>query len=307
MSIYTHLTAFGGYKVTLWEPGMPLGDPATTIHRIAVEYDESTPWADKLQAFLELPGAERTPGLVIGQWDEEIGTGTEPDDMIAALVAAAPRLPALRVLFVNDITSEECEVSWITNGDLGPLLAAYPALEVLGVRGGNALRLGHANLPALHTLILQAGGLSAEVVRDVVTSDFPALTHLELFLGTEDYGATSTPEDLTPLLLGGRFPHLKYLGLKNSDRQDEVAQVVANAPVLDGLEVLDLSLGTLSDEGAAALLGSPGVRGLKRLIVAHHWCSEETVRQLEALGPEVDASDAQEADEDDWRFVSLGE
>lgn len=306
MTIGSHLTQFAGFEVTLWEPGDPLGDPATTIHRIAVDWEDERSWGDRFRAFLELPGVEATPGLVVGLWDQEAGAGESPQPVVEALVSAHLKLPNLRALFINDITYEECEVSWITNTDLSPVLAAYPRLEHLGIRGGNELSLGRPHLPELRSLIVQAGGLSAEVVREVMTADLPKLEHLELYLGTEDYGATSTPEDLTPLLAGTLFPRLKFLGLKNSDRQDEIAQIVAQAPVLEGLEELDLSLGTLTDEGAAALVASPRVHQLRKLSIVHHWCSDEVVEQLRGLGLEVDASEGQDR-EDDWRYVALGE
>lgn len=302
-----HLTEFAGFKVASWEPGQPLGDPATTIHRLAVEYDEEATWVSKFRAFLELPGVEQQQGLVVGSWDAEAGMDGDPQEVVEALVGAHGQLPQLRALFLNDITSEENEISWIPNGDLSPVFAAYPALEHFGVRGGNDLSLGHVSLPALRTLVIQAGGLSTEVVREVMSAELPGLEHLELFLGTEDYGSTNTPEDLTPLLDGRLFPKLKYLGLKNSDHQDQIAQIVAQAPVLEHLETLDLSMGILTDEGAAALLTSPLVAQLKKLDVSFNWCSDEMVAKLEALPPEVDASDQQESEEDDWRYVSLGE
>lgn len=56
MTIGEHLTEFGGFQVTQWEPGQPLADTATTIHRIAVDYDDETDWTDKFRAFLALPG-----------------------------------------------------------------------------------------------------------------------------------------------------------------------------------------------------------------------------------------------------------
>lgn len=306
MTIGAHLTEFAGFRVTLWEPGDPLGDPATTLHRIAVEYDEEGGWVEKFRAFLDLPGVEATQGLVVGMWDPEVGAGASPQPIVEALVSARTRLPGLRALFLNDIVLEESEVSWILNTDLSPVLAAYPRLTHLGIRGGNGLSLGRVALPDLRWLTIEAGGLSSEVVREVMGAELPRLEHLELYLGTEEYGATTTPEDLTPLLDGTLFPRLRFLGLKDSDRQDEVAQILAAAPVLAGLEVLDLSMGTLSDEGAAALVGSPLVRGLRKLDVSHHWCSDEMVTRLQGLGIEVDTSDQQDLEED-WRFVALGE
>ena len=306
MTINAHLTDFAGFKVTSWEPGGPLGDPATVIHRLAVEFDDETNWTAKFRAFLELPGVAQTQGLVIGMWDAEAGSEGDPGKVVEALVTAHASLPKLRALFINDITFEENEISWIPNGDLSPIFAAYSQLEHLGIRGGNGLSLGQLALPELKTLIIQAGGLSAETVREVMSARLPKLSHLELYLGTENYGATTSPDDLAPLLGGTLFPQLKYLGLKNSDHQDQIAQIVANAPVLDSLEVLDLSMGILTDEGAAALIASPKVAKLRKLDVSFHWCSDEMVAKLQALPLEVDASEQQEL-EDDWRYVSLGE
>lgn len=305
MTFNAHLTEFGPYRVESWAPGQPLGDPDSTIHRLSVEYDEETQWTELLSAFLEQPGVEQSRGLVVGWWspdDVEVG----PEAVVEALVAARDRLPNTRAVFMGDITYEECEVSWITNGDLSPLLAAYPDLEHFGVRGGNSLSLGQLQLPRLQTLTVQSGGLDASVVREVMQADLPELRHLELYLGTDNYGATATPEDITPLLDGDLFPKLRYLGLRDSDRADEFAQVIANAPILERIEVLDLSLGTLSDEGAAALLASDKVKRLNKLDIHHHWCSDATVDQLGLLGIEVDSSDQQDL-EDDWRFVAIGE
>ena len=98
--------------------------------------------------------------------------------------------------------------------------------------------------------------------------------------------------------------------------QDAVASAVASAPVVERLEVLDLSMGVLTDEGAAALLGGQPLTHLKTLDLHHHYLSaavEERVRQTMATaGVEVDLDrdDAEEDTEDDgtvWRYVAVGE
>lgn len=306
MSNGEHLREFSGLQVRQWEPGQLLGDTATTIHRVAVEYDEETSWTDKFRTFLALPGVEASQGLVVGMWSPEMGEDDITAQIVEALASAHAQLPSLAALFMGDITQEENEVSWITQGDLSPVLAAYPQLRALGIRGGNGLSLGQIDLPELRELIIQAGGLSAEVVREVMRATLPRLEHLELYLGTEEYGSTSAADDLTPLLEGHLFPALKFLGLKNSDYQDEIAQMFAHAPILEQLDVLDFSMGTLTDEGAAALLDSERVKTLKKLDLSHHFCTAEMMTKLEALPIEVDASDQQD-EEDEWRFVALGE
>jgi len=162
----------------------------------------------------------------------------------------------------------------------------------------------------LKSLIIQSGGLGANVVREVAAADLPELEHLELWLGEENYGGDATVADLAPVLDGGLFPKLKYLGLRDSQIADQIARAVATAPVVERIRVLDLSLGALTDEGAAALLDSPAIARLEKLDVHHHYCSEEMTAKLQSLGVEVDASEREEPDvygDEVWRYVAVGE
>jgi hypothetical protein len=236
--------------------------------------------------------------------------------VVEALLAARDGFPALRALFLGDMVMEECEISWINQTDVTPLLSGFPALEEFGVRGGTGLGFTALQHTALRRLVVETGGLPAAVVRGIGASDLPALEHLDLWLGTSDYGGDSEAADLEPILSGARLPRLRHLGLRNSEMQDAVAAAVAAAPVVDRLEVLDLSMGVLTDEGAAALLGGRSLTHLKKLDLHHHYLSEpveDRVRQtLEPEGVEVDLdrADAEENAEDDgtvWRYVAVGE
>jgi hypothetical protein len=162
-------------------------------------------------------------------------------------------MPALRALFLGDIIVEENEISWIVQSDVSPLLDAFPALEELRVRGGQGLTLGAPRHARLRSLAIETGGLDAGLVRSLAAADLPELEHLELWLGTTDYGGTVTVADLEPILSGRLFPKLRYLGLRDSEIADEVAAALASAPILERVRVLDLSLGTLGDAGAAAV------------------------------------------------------
>jgi len=144
----------------------------------------------------------------------------------------------------------------------------------------------------------------------VLGCDFPALEHLELWLGDSGYGWDGTVELLDPLLQGKLFPNLKYLGLRNSEISDEIAEAISTAPILERLEVLDLSMGTLGDRGADALLKAPALAKLKKLDVHHHYISDDRVRQLGNSVKELNAGDKQEPD--DWggeqhRYVAVAE
>ncbi|GKQ34901.1 STM4015 family protein [Streptomyces sp. A012304] len=277
-------------------------------------YDAEEEWTDAFARFCAAVDTTRVRALIVGAWKEAYDT--DPTPVIEALVAAKDRFPALRALFFGDIVGEECEISWINQTDVTPLLAAFPELEEFGVRGGSGLRFPALRHTGLRRLTLESGGLPAHVVRGVGAADLPALEHLDLWLGTPEYGGDSEAADLEGILSGARLPRLRHLALRNSEIQDAVAAAVASAPVVARLEVLDLSMGILTDEGVAALLGGQPLTHLKTLDLHHHYIREpllERIRQtLEPAGVEVDLDrgDAEEDEEDDgtvWRYIAVGE
>jgi Leucine-rich repeat (LRR) protein len=263
-----------------------------------------------LSRLLDDPRAAEIEALVIGGWEE--AATTPATAALAALVRSAPALPGLRALYLGDMDAEECEISWIQHEDLTPLLEAFPALETLRVRGAEGLTF--SQLPchgALRQLTIECGGLPARILASLSEASLPALEHLELYLGEQDHGWDGSVDDLAPLLSGKLFPRLRFLGLKDSEVQDAVAEAVAVAPILGQLEVLDMSLGTLGDAGAEALLASPAVGALRRLDLRHHFLSPEVQDKLRGVGCEVELSDPQTAyrdgDGEELRFVAVGE
>ncbi|WP_150252782.1 STM4015 family protein [Nocardiopsis deserti] len=275
--------------------------PASTAWRL--RYDGEV-IEEYVARFLSLVDAEQVRALVIGDWDAAAGG---PEEFLLSLVEHAGSLPNLRSVFVGDITSDECELSWISQGDVAPLLAAFPRLEELTTKGADGvdgtLQLHVPSHEALRSLTLQSGGLPGRIAREVVSSGLPALEHLELWLGMEDYGGSTTPQDLAPVLSGGVFPRLRYLGVRNAQKLDEWIPALAGAPVVKRVEVLDLSLGCLTDRGGQVLLDRAdafaGLRGLD--LLSHHFLSEEMEERLydefDGLGVDVDLSDRQEPEE----------
>lgn len=292
-----------------------LPGPDAVAWRVATDsYDAEEAWKAAFARFCDQVDTTRVRALIVGAWEDAYDS--DPSEVIEALLAARDRLPALRALFLGDITFEECEISWINQTDVTPLLAGFPALEEFAVRGGQGLRFPALRHDALRTLTMETGGLPVDVVRGVGASELPSLEHLDLWLGTSWYGADSEATDLEPILSGARLPRLRHLALRNSEIQDEVAAAVASAPVVARLEALDLSMGTLSDEGAVALLGGQPLTHLKKLDLHHNYLSEplrQRLREtLEPAGVEVDLDqDDADWDEDDdgtvHRYVSVGE
>lgn len=304
-----NLEELAGLPVVVWESGDDLKNPSGEAYRIYVEYDAEDPWVDVFAEFIETPGVERVKALSIGNWGE-VASGDGPEPIIEALVGARQHLPALEALFFGDIMQEEAEISWIQQGDLSPLLSAFPELRELGVRGAQNLSLGRVNHARLEKLVIESGGLNRGVVEQVLTGSLPSLAHLELYLGDDGYGANTTVADFERLLSGQLFPKLRRLGLRNCQYVDQLCQALAEAKLLERLSVLDLSLGILTDAGGEWLLRAPALKQLTRLDLHHHFLSEAMQKRLSALPIQVDLSQPQQADrdgDDTYRYVAVSE
>lgn len=94
--------------------------------------------------------------------------------------------------------------------------------------------------------------------------------------------------------------------LPNTAIADEVAAALATAPVTARIEQLDLSLGTLGDDGAMALLRGQPLHHLSFLDLHHHYLSEDGMAYVRANGLAVDVSGRQE-EVDGERYVAVGE
>ena len=164
-----------------------------------------------------------------------------------------------------------------------------------GIRGSDDLSLGTLHHSKLRELVVETAGLTSNVLRQVCCSNLPSLRHLEVWLGTAEFGRFDIT-DLQPILSGRLFPELNYLGLRNSDLANEIAAVAVHAPIVQRIEILDLSLGNLADSGARALLRLPTDARLRQLDIHHHRVSEEVIEQLRSCLPfPIDARDRRES------------
>lgn len=268
-------------------------------------YEGGAVMVDLVRELAGKPESTEVTSLIIGDWGGAYEQG--PEDFVEELIAQKEQFPQLKKLFIGDMGYEECEVSWINQANLGPLLQAFPQLESFTVKGSTDLELDPLNHDHLQELVIICGGLPKRVLHQIHAASLPELRKLELYLGVEDYGFDGQMEDIVPFLNQNPFPKLTYLGLKDSELQDEIAIAAAQSPVLSQLEVLDLSMGTLSDQGAEALLASESVRKLKHLNLSYHYMSDEMLLKWKQSGLSVDVSEQQESDEDDWRYPALTE
>ncbi len=305
--IHQNAKTFIGKRVADYDPEKKPAAGGKTVYRFRSDYDEAN-CVPHLTHFLETSAAAEAVGIVIGNWSGEDSDG-DPREIIDLLCANCDKLSSLKAIYLGDIVSEENEMSWIHQADVAPLLKAFPKLEFLRTRGGNDLAISVPQHASLRALVCESGGLPAEFVRTIGRAKFPALEHLELWLGTDEYGGTSTVEDLQPILSGELFPHLKYLGLRNCQYVDAIAAVIVNSPIVKQIETLDLSLGVLTDEGGRALLSLPTDGNLKHVSLHYNYLTNEVTKLLSKLSVKLDLSKPSHMDDEDqeWRFVAVGE
>ena len=294
--------------------GMPVGDfpgaePAEGVAiRLNIEWESEEDFAGLVAQLAAHPNAGELEALVIGAWESDsLDDATAPID---AVMKHAGAFPKLRALFFGDCETERSEISWLECGNQVALAHCFPNLEVLHIRGSGSGTMTGIALAKLHTLIIETGGLQPQVVRDVLAGKLPALRHLELWLGTSEYGGETTIADLEPLLEGRVHTGLTYLGLRNSEIADQVAFAVSQSGLVATVESLDFSLGTLGDEGFLALAQMAPSPKLRKLDVSHHYAGPGAVKALKAevkaRGVTLDSSDFQDEDDED-RWVSISE
>jgi hypothetical protein len=304
MPVDGNLTELAGYPVRDYVPGQGLPEAAEVAWRVRLQPDEASFLDGHLRPFLEEPEAELVRALVIGRWGE--GPSEDSSALVVELVEQADRLPALRALFLGDISEDEWEISSIRHGDVTAVAEAFPALEDYGIRGGaGQIIVRPLSSRSLRRLVLESAGIPGAVVRKLGLSSLPNLEHLELWLGSEDSGGDATLVDLQPILAGDTFPRLRRLGLRNSELADEMAAALATAPVTARIAELDLSLGTLGDDGALALLRGQPLSHLTELDLHHHYLTDDGMAHVQASGLRVDLSDRQD-EVDGQRYVAVG-
>ena len=306
-----HVTEFFGLPVREYRGAKSsdvVGSAAAV--RVGCDWDSQEEFGDTLADLLEEPAAGEIVALVIGPWAEAFEGGSS-EATVEALVAARDRLPGLRALFLGDISQEETEMSWIPQCDVSPLFGAFPKLEEFRVRGSQDLSLGRPSHDALRSLTIECGGMPESVAREVAAARLPKLERLELWFGDEGYGNEVTGDLVVELLDSSVTTNLTHLGLRNDDRADATAAVLAGRPKPGKITTLDLSLGVLGDAGADALAGAAWIGDLDRLDIRHHFVTPEAVERLRAAVRELDARHRQEPyqykDEEPERYVAVGE
>lgn len=86
---------------------------------------------------------------------------------------------------------------------------------------------------------------------------------------------------------------------------------IGGARALETLETLDLSQGTMTDEGAAALVAAKGsLKHLECLDLSHNFLTKSGIKSVQGLAKKVITADMREADqagEDAYYYVAIAE
>ena len=227
-------------------------------------------------------------------------------DLIDLLGKKAP--PTTRKITFGDNVDQ---ISWHHTGNLNKLWKGVPNLRVLEIESGE-FDVGKMNAPALERAIFITGGLSKSCGKNIANAVMPKIKHLEVYYGDDNYGGDCTVKEVRPLLDRTDLKNLEYLGLKNSEFSDEIAKSIAGAKVLKTLKTLDLSLGTMTDEGAHALAAAKdSLAHLQCLDLTRNFLTKDGIKAVKGLCPKVVTGDQEEAD--DWgdgelhRYVRISE
>jgi uncharacterized protein (TIGR02996 family) len=260
---------------------------------------------DVLATFLAHPSCRFLAEVVVGLNRQD--PDQEYQSVLDALAKRPP--PALRSLFIGDfVYPDETEISWTSLGDFGALWPKLPRLRKLILQGGS-FTLGTLALPELRHAEFRTGGLSGESIASIVKARWPKLEHLDVWFGSDGYGAEGDLDAIGPLLEGQGLPAVRHLGLKNCQFADDIARVIGKSKILPQLETLDLSMGTLTDDGVEALVSGTNKAAfahLARFDLSSNCISEAGLARLGGLCPGLTADDQRDDGPED-RYVAVGE
>ncbi|HBN56539.1 MAG TPA: cytoplasmic protein [Lachnospiraceae bacterium] len=257
------------------------------------EYEEGKGAEELIKDILADPDFPNLNELIIGDWGGAWEDDCQP--IIDGIVEHAKQFSHIEKLFVGDMDFESCEVSWIMQGNYEKLWAAMPQLKELTIKGSSDLKLGTICHENLESLTIICGGLPESVIKEIQEARLPGLKKLLLYIGIDDYGFDGDADTIRELLEKADFPQLKYLGITDSEIQDELVKVVLESKFMGQIRTLDLSMGTLTDESGALLLETlPQYPNIKKLDLHHNYLSETMAKKLESLPVVVDVSEIEE-------------
>jgi uncharacterized protein (TIGR02996 family) len=229
----------------------------------------------------------------------------DPDleQLVELLVKDPP--PTLRRLQLGADRDPEQTQNWFFSGtDVSRLWARLPRLRHLTVDGGQ-FYVGDFAFDELEVAELRTGGLQSQNARAIARARMPKLR--TLVVGGDHNNSTETLwlrggrvtvsrcdgtcSDIAPLFARTDLPALRRLSITNCLFTDDVCAALAAAPLAAQLEVLDLSWGCMTDEGARRLgAAAAAFPKLELLDVSRNYLSRTGLAALRNVARTVRAS-----------------
>ena len=264
------------------------------------DYDEDDKNAETMiEDIMNDPEFSGLEEIVIGDWGGAWEESAQP--LIDGMIENKEKFSHIKSLFIGDMDFESCEVSWIMQADYSKLWEAMPQLEKIVIKGSADLELGNIEHDNLQHFEIICGGLPKDNIASVKNAKLPSLQTLLLYIGVDDYGFDGDISTIKDLLANSDFPKLTYLGLTDSETQDQSTEAVFDSKYISQITTLDLSMGSLTDKGGQMLLEKlPDYPNIKNLNLEYHYLSDKMMHKLEDLADvEVNVDDQQEADDYD--------
>ncbi len=297
-------TLGGELRDLKWSHGFLVGATLKLSH-----FESTSDLATLTAQFLALPVARFVTELRFGLASFE--SDNDWTETLAA-VANSPRGPAITRLEFDDYTSEDCEISWTPFGDFSPFWSKLPSLEWLHIRSGAGGTLGPRqkgdvlHLPNLKTFIRESGGLSEGELQSIINAKWPKLERLDVWFGSDGYGAEGSVELVQPLLDGRGIERVTHLGFVNCEFSSELLVATLQSKVLPKLKVLDFSKGILGDADVDVLLkNADRLKHLERLDLSENLIDD--VERLKTALPNAIVDEQRDDDDGEYRYCAVGE
>lgn len=274
--------------------------------RIQSEYDAEVSTAQLLGELLDHPSARFLQELTVGLASSD--GENEYQSVIDALVEKK-RPETLRTLFLGDFEyPDETEMSWSHIGDASPLWAVFPHLRKVIFQSGT-MTLGKIDLSELREFSARSGGLAGDAIKSIVNAKWPKIERLEVWFGSDNYGAEGNLEMIQPILDARGLGNLKHLGLMNAEFTDEIAAALPKSKILKQLESVDLSMGCMTKAGVDAIVAAKDAfKHLKVLSVEDNAIGDGEGDALNGVCKEVRIGDqSPDRVDEDSRYTSVGE
>lgn len=292
---WLYFTKFEDWNVEHFDPKIGITSPVSSAYIVELQpdYTEYKLFElDKFKTFLKDPQVSNVEALICQGWHGFYSSNLIKgcSRSIKMLIDVREQLSNIKALFIGDDQQREYMKSYLELGNITPILSAYPKLEILQLRGylsGRTENIDKFRITQhnnLKTLIIETACIEDTAIAQISEVCMPTLEYLELWFGrSSKYCVDKVIDSLLPLFSSELTPNLIYLGLRSCDWANEIAYYITESPIIEKLKILDLSMGSLTDEGASILLNCPGVNKLHTLNISNNCISSEMVEKISQL------------------------